>query len=265
MQGYLDGLDENNDVESWMTTNGTAWLDALNTALGVHSPSTITEQSGVDTMQGYINGVDGMEGSVSSTMVSAANAAITAFQTQMSQSKFYTFGVNAMQGAINGIKAMQSSLVAAASAAGTAAANAYKAAQNINSPSKLFYWFSEMDIQGAIQGLEDNQGKVNAAFEEAAEANAFAYQSGAAQQTTYAALAPWAAAELTARASSLDAAMGTGGVTYVINFSPVYNLEGASTPDAVRETLAQHDENLKDYILEVLEEAGIDATRRRFT
>jgi TP901 family phage tail tape measure protein len=286
IKGYVDGLDEANNVGAWMTTNGAAWLSALNAALGVHSPSTITEQSGVDTMQGFINGVDGMTDSVSDTMISSADAAIAAFQVQMAQSKFYSFGVNAMQGAINGIKAMQSSLVAAAAAAGTAAANAYKEAQDIHSPSKLFYWFSEMDIQGAIQGLEKNQDEANQAFAAAAESGIAAYQNASREMVELSpygdavldygtfqanALANQAMQEISSEARSMARPAEVVEATpydsdkIVITLAPVFNIQGVGDSDDIRDTLNEFTaDELREIALEAVREAAVDSVRKGY-
>lgn len=52
-----------------------------------------------------------------------------------------------------------------------------------------------------------------------------------------------------------------GGGYIVLNFAPEYNLTGASNAAELEAVLREHDENLKDYILEIIEEAGIDAAR----
>lgn len=286
IQGYVDGLDSSNTVSDWMTTNGGLWLSAMQTALGEHSPSTITDQFGVDTIQGYINGVESMTGTVNSTMTSAANGAVNAFQAAMSQSKFYQFGVDAMQGAINGIKSMQSSLVAAASAAGTAAANAYKAAQDINSPSKLFAWFSEMDIQGAIQGLEKNQEKANRAFEAAAESGIEAYQAASRDMVELSpygdavldygtfqanALASQAVQEIGSEARSMaQPAEATETTPYdseriIITLAPVFNIQGVSDSNDIRDALNDFTtDELREIALEAVREAAVDSVRKGY-
>ena len=49
-----------------------------------------------------------------------------------------------------------------------------------------------------------------------------------------------------------------------VNFAPVYNLEGVSDTSQMKTILAEHDENMKEYISEVLEEIATDSVRRRY-
>lgn len=264
INGFLEGLD-GSVVSDQLRAEGDNWIMALNTALGVHSPSTKTKQSGENTITGFVNGVNDKAPEGASAMENAALMAIQAFQAQMSYSKFYTFGMNAMQGAVAGIKAMQGSLVAAARAAGTAAANAYKNAQDINSPSKLFQWFSEMDMLGAIRGIEQSQDAVNAAFYGAAQENMQAYQD--AQE--YVSFAPGLLDFLSAKTgqnayAALDAVSASGYQKIEIRVAPVYNISGATNAEEVRWILAEHDEELRQMVRDTVEEMEYEQVRRGY-
>lgn len=288
IQGYIQGLGDGSEVSERLTTQANGWLDAFNAALGVHSPSTITDQSGKDTIQGFVNGVDSTAPSGVSAVESAAQSAIDAFNALMNTSTLYSAGQNAMQGAINGIKSMQASLVAAARAAGLAAAEAYKEAQDINSPSRVFEWFGEMDMQGAIQGIEKGQAKANVAFAEAAKGNAKAYQDAmAAQHNAYQDAELLAAsynapvytitadiagmiqqARMANAATQATSAM-TGGFysgdgQTVLNFSPSYNLSGAANTAEIRALLQEHDEDLRELLLGLIEELVEEKARRSY-
>lgn len=56
-----------------------------------------------------------------------------------------------------------------------------------------------------------------------------------------------------------------GGGSTVLYFSPQYDLSGVSNAAELEAVLAAHDEGMRDLILQVLEEAGVDAARRSYT
>lgn len=91
------------------------------------------------------------------------------------------------------------------------------------------------------------------------------YAADAAQVVT---LSPALVAAMHRREPSgltgLDVSAVHSGSGITIEFAPVYNISGVSDASEVRSTLNRHDVELKDYILEVLEEAGIDAGRVKF-
>lgn len=57
-------------------------------------------------------------------------------------------------------------------------------------------------------------------------------------------------------------ARGNGGIT--ITLSPVYNLSGDMNSAAVRNELDRHDENLKQFIISVVQDYDLDCARRRY-
>ena len=273
INGFINGLGDGTEVSAQVTTQATTWIEALNSALGVHSPSTITQESGENTIEGFINGVDGMTADAISAMGNVANSSISAFKAQMNTTSLYTAGQNAIQGAINGINSMVPSLVAAATSAGQQASQAYKNAQDIHSPSKVFEYFGQMDMMGAIQGIEKNQEKANAAFEAAGLENAAAYQDAVNAQAGYAMLyadqnqAVYAdiPGVMHQAAQSVNALTDSrGGI--VINYSPVYNLSGVSNSNDVRSTLNEFDatirSDLKEFIIETVADHAADMDRR---
>ncbi len=56
---------------------------------------------------------------------------------------------------------------------------------------------------------------------------------------------------------------GGGNVTE-IRFAPVYHLDGATNAADLETVLRNHDEEMRDYIMQVLNEAGVDADRRAY-
>lgn len=57
---------------------------------------------------------------------------------------------------------------------------------------------------------------------------------------------------------------GSDGNVVEVRFAPVYYLDGVSNPADLEEILRSHDDDMRDYILQVLAEAGIDADRRAY-
>ncbi len=278
LQGYIDAWTSGQGaVGDQLATDAAAWLEMFNGALGTHSPSTITIQSGVDTITGFVNGVDATAPDASNALATAGQNAITAFQAIMNASSLYSAGVAAMQGAINGINAMIPSLVAAARNAGLQAANAYKAAQDIHSPSKLFAWFSEMDIQGAIEGLEKNQDDANRAFAAAAESGVKAYREAydgfnlpeiqsivLSAELSRMLTAQWEGATSAVPAVESPSASDRE-EPVIINFSPVFNLEGVENREQLQEQLDIYTEELQRWLLDVVNNERQDAKRRAYS
>ena len=56
---------------------------------------------------------------------------------------------------------------------------------------------------------------------------------------------------------------GGGNVTE-IRFAPVYHFDGATNAADLEAVLRNHDEEMRDYIMQVLNEAGVDADRRAY-
>ena len=81
------------------------------------------------------------------------------------------------------------------------------------------------------------------------------------------AFAPQLMAYMGARSTTaISAESGrSGDGSLIINFEPQYNLSGVTNAAELEAVLAAHDDGLRDLILDVLDEAGIDAVRRSYT
>lgn len=176
-EGLAQGITTSSGLASTAATKmGDDAIKAVKAALGVASPSTITNQAGVDTVQGFVNGANATAPQGRSAMQNAANGAINAFKAQASSSALFPAGANLIQGAINGINSKKGALIAAARSAGQAAAQAFREANQISSPSKVFHYFGEMDILGVIKGIQDKQSDANKAFAAAGTGHMEAYR-----------------------------------------------------------------------------------------
>ena len=66
-------------------------------------------------------------------------------------------------------------------------------------------------------------------------------------------------------AISAESGFGGGGGSIIIYFEPQYELGGATNAADLEAILSAHDEDMRELILEVLQEAGVDAARRSYT
>lgn len=57
----------------------------------------------------------------------------------------------------------------------------------------------------------------------------------------------------------------SAGSSINVQVSPVYNITGKNDPDTLEAVLQQHDEDLRDYILDVIKEANIDTVRGNYS
>ena len=172
---------------------------------------------------------------------------------------------NTIQGFINGATSMIGQVEAAYSRIAQAAMNAIDSKLKIHSPSREMEWRAEMTWAGYINKTEDMQKEVETVM----SATAGAGTDAVATEAQYlVALAPQLMNQLSAMRSvdtvSADVGGAAGGNSISISLSPVYHLGNASDPEKIEEILRKHDEGLKDYILEVVDDAGIDTARRKF-
>ena len=68
---------------------------------------------------------------------------------------------------------------------------------------------------------------------------------------------------MSAQSSPLNAE-SSGGETILVNFAPQYSLGNVTDTAKLESILYSHDEEMRDFILQVLEEAGVDAARRSY-
>lgn len=57
---------------------------------------------------------------------------------------------------------------------------------------------------------------------------------------------------------------GGGGGSIIVYFEPQYNLGSATNAAELEAVLRSYDEDMREFILQVLEEAGVDAARRAY-
>lgn len=148
---------------------------ALNSALGIHSPSTRMVPVGEDTAAGVGQGLSGYSfaaeaDAMASNLFAAASAAL-------SGAKLSPVGLQAMNGLKAGINAGRSAVANAMRSAARAAVNAAKSALKIHSPSRVF-----KDEVGAMTMKGFGEGVISESKKQAATIrNAAKYLTGEAK------------------------------------------------------------------------------------
>lgn len=109
---------------------------ALNTALGIQSPSTRVKPVGENVSAGVGVGMTGYD--FTSDAASVATNVESAVKGSLTATTLRSAGVNAMAGLRAGIVAGRSGVISAMRSAARAAVNAAKAELKIHSPSQVF-------------------------------------------------------------------------------------------------------------------------------
>jgi TP901 family phage tail tape measure protein len=175
-------------------------------------------------------------------------------------------GQSTIQGLISGAEGMLPQVTEAYSRIAQAAIDAIKAKMKIESPSKVMEEVSMYNVLGLVKGAERNRDRYAEAMNEMAQAGINAYSdadlvsalgSNAFEQDGRIFVRP-------PQTESLLSPSQMPGYTMDLTVAPVYNLNGISHPEAVKEVLARHDDELRTMVLEIVEENGIDQRRRRY-
>lgn len=159
-EGFIQGLQQTiSQAEEASKEFGESNLDALKAALGVSSPSKITQQYGIWTAQGLSNGLRNGQTDVIAASRQLAQQVENTVRNGLNQSTFYSAGLNAAYGMANGIRAGRSSVVNAAASMARAAAEAARSALDIHSPSGVFKEIGRYTSEGFLVGFEQNDLK----------------------------------------------------------------------------------------------------------
>ena len=176
-------------------------------------------------------------------------------------------GKSTIQGLIKGAEGMKPAVAAAYASVAQAAINAINKTMKNSSPSKVMEEASMYSVMGLVKGAEKHQELYAETMSEVARAGIDAYKD----IDLVSALGPMAyeqdgriflKTEQPTHAISSDT--GNTGTVIQLELAPVYNISGNASPDAVRDTLAQHNDGLRDLVLDIVAEAGIDQRRRSY-
>ena len=150
-------------------------------------------------------------------------------------------GKNTIQGFIDGAEEMLPAVEAAYARIANAAVAAIDARLKIQSPSKVFEERGEYAMSGFVGGVVAMEPEVTAAMSDAAAASTRAFTGNEA----------------------ISAQTG-GGNHIVLTVSPSYSFSGTENAPEIESVLRRAAGELKDLVLEAIEEAGIDSGRRAF-
>lgn len=175
-------------------------------------------------------------------------------------------GKATIQGFVSGAEAMLPQVQAAYSRIAQAAIDAIDAKLEIHSPSRVMEEKADMTWAGYIKETEALQPDVAEAMSGMAGAGVEAFSAEEIQAVGIAPqLMAYLASYQAGNAISAESGEGGGGGSIVIYFEPQYDLAGVTNAAELEAILAAHDEDMRELILEVLQEAGVDAARRAYT
>lgn len=175
-------------------------------------------------------------------------------------------GKATIQGFVSGAEGMLPQVQAAYSRIAQAAIDAIDAKLEIHSPSRVMEEKADMTWAGYINETEALQPDVAEAMSGMAGAGVEAFSAEEVQAVGIAPqLMAYLASYQASDAISAESGVGGGGGSIVIYFEPQYDLAGVSNAAELEAILAAHDEDMRELILEVLQEAGVDAARRAYT
>lgn len=175
-------------------------------------------------------------------------------------------GKATIQGFVSGAEGMLPQVQAAYSRIAQAAIDAIDAKLEIHSPSRVMEEKADMTWAGYIKETEALQPDVAEAMSGMAGAGVGAFSAEEIQAVGIAPqLMAYLASYQAGNAISAESGEGGGGGSIVIYFEPQYDLAGVTNAAELEAILAAHDEDMRELILEVLQEAGVDAARRAYT
>ena len=175
-------------------------------------------------------------------------------------------GKATIQGFVSGAEGMLPQVQAAYSRIAQAAIDAIDAKLEIHSPSRVMEEKADMTWAGYSKETEALQPDVAEAMSGMAGAGVEAFSAEEIQAVGIAPqLMAYLASYQAGNAISAESGAGGGGGSIVIYFEPQYDLAGVTNAAELEAILAAHDEDMRELILEVLQEAGVDAARRAYT
>lgn len=126
IEGLADGISDNQQrVEDAMEKLGQALIDAFKSLLGIHSPSTVFNQAGIDIIQGLINGITSKVNEVVNKIKTLATDMINAIKSRFAE--FLSAGKETITNIVSGISSKASEVKTKIQNAVTEALSAAKA------------------------------------------------------------------------------------------------------------------------------------------
>lgn len=172
-------------------------------------------------------------------------------------------GGDTVQGFIDGAQYKLPAVQVAYAKIAKSAVEAMDAQLQIKSPSKVFEMRGEYAMSGFIGGVSSMEEEIAAAMQSAAQTGT---QSFIAEEVRAVSMMPYYMGHYSeAHADTISAEPGRGGSNIILTVSPTYTITGAEDAAGVESVLQQHGENLREMILDIIEESEVDATRRSYS
>jgi len=226
-------------------------VSSSETKIGELNASFAKVQDGKDTFAGT---VAEMETDFAASMLALETNLTTTIENMDLNAEAAESGKNTIQGFIDGAEDMTAAVTLAYGNIAQAAINALNAKLKIKSPSEVFDDSGVYSMQGYIGAVERMEPDIEAVMSDAAQAgiNAFNSREAALHVATN-----------DFESLSISASVGPAGEggTIEIHIEPIYNFNGSSDTNEIRSMLHDQNEDLRNLILEVVEEANIDAGR----
>lgn len=139
---------------------GVKTIESVNRGLGCASPSRKTNESGKNTTQGLVLGMNSGKSNVQMTAQGIANSVITKIGTTLKRQTFVIYGMNVSTGLASGIRSGKSTVINAATEVARAAVRTAKDELEIHSPSHVFRGMGENTMDSFALGVKEKQKNV---------------------------------------------------------------------------------------------------------
>lgn len=173
--GFKKGIDPDVAKEA-MTLLATKSLDALTTTLDIHSPSRVTEQIGIYTGEGYVNGLcnEDLLKRLEEAIAAFSKVILNTFSSKLSVNKVARVFSNVGTGIVKGLNDCRPETIRAVDRLATDILDTFCERLQIHSPSEMFAYFAEMCSLGfanqmnkdrvAVDAVEDKADSIVEAF-----------------------------------------------------------------------------------------------------
>ena len=139
---------------------GVKIIESVNDGLGVHSPSTKTLQSGLNTIQGLSNGLTMGKITLVIAVMGVTTLVIAQMNSALNRATFTATGRNVSYGLADGIRDGKSSVTSAVREVASAAVKAANDALEIHSPSHIFRGMGNNSMDSYALGVSERKRAV---------------------------------------------------------------------------------------------------------
>lgn len=166
--GFKEGIDPDVAKEAMILLANKS-LDALTTALDIHSPSRATEQIGIYTGEGFVNGLSNEDvlKSLDDTIAVFSKVILNTFDSKLSANKMARIFSHVGTGIVKGLDNCRPDTIRAVDRLATDILNTFCERLQIHSPSEMFAYFAEMCSLGFANQMSKDNTAINATEDKA--------------------------------------------------------------------------------------------------